>query len=317
MQSIFLFDPILQLRNNPLKNYFKIIFQYILYKMQPNYPTILNDDINNQIISLLDPVTDLTILACVDRYYYNLVNQYELYAAFKDFVCKVGKLQCQRELNFINACAHNYLIVAQYYYEICALEYINIYNHFYRAHEPALIKACENGHVNMAKWLFHKSIQCSTPININANTCHALIMACKNNHKETVEWLLLNIEKGYLRFCRKPLFVAFSNVCANGNIPIAELLLQKFNENTTNKRLSDGNYNHFLTLACKKGHLAMVKWLFQKSISMELPIGDNTNQTIFSCAYMNGHSILVQQLLQVSIEANIDIHTDDDRPSKT
>ena len=49
--------------------------------------------------------------------------------------------------------------------------------------------SCENGHINIAQWLYEISIQDNQPIDIHANDEDAFCLSCENGHINIAQWL--------------------------------------------------------------------------------------------------------------------------------
>lgn len=151
----------------------------------------------------------------------------------------------------------------------------------------ALGYACQNGHIDIVKWLYYVSnihtgfaVACSaghlniaqwiysyrTPID---GKC-AFLEACINGHLDVAKWLrsrgffdkracLLACERGHLHIAqwlyyktyrlKKPFILA----CQNGHINIAQWIYSLHPEYKTNE---------VFLMVCDRGHLEMAKWMY-------------------------------------------------------
>ena len=63
--------------------------------------------------------------------------------------------------------------------------------------EYAFLWSCENGHLEVAKWLVDLGMQKNfTPIDIHADDECAFRYSCKNGHLEVAKWL---VDLGYAK----------------------------------------------------------------------------------------------------------------------
>ena len=105
--------------------------------------------------------------------------------------------------------------------------------------------ACENGHIEIAKFLH------SLGININSYNDVVFVWACRRGHIEMVKWLQtlgvnINSIDDY----------AFRCVCEDGHIEIAKWLYSLgVNINASN--------DYAFRWACLNGHIEIVKWLIE------------------------------------------------------
>ena len=139
------------------------------------------------------------------------------------------------------------------------------------------MNSCENGHLEVAKWLYQIGIDTNSPININVNYEAAFRVSCLNGHLEVAKWLY--------------------QIGIDANNPI-------------NIHAYDGDEDAFMN-SCENGHLEVAKWLYQIGIDTNSPITINVNyEAAFRFSCLNGHLEVAKWLYQIGIDANnpINIH---------
>jgi ankyrin repeat protein len=273
----------------------------------------INRDIDEIIIGLVDSEIDLSNLAQVSWYWFNLVKGNKLYIAFKEFIPKLkSKLKHEGKYKLIDACVHGCLGIAQFYYKIYASLLVFHDNRYFYAYESAFMEACAYNQTRIAEWLFYINKENSTPINININNYYAFKMACNNGQTETVGWLLQKSIEIKSPIDNSIYNNAFYIVCTKGHIAVAKLLLQKNIE--MNLPVTTFTFTNAIAGAHMFDHLDVVEWLLQKSIEMNIFIDSDTINRVFMYSCGNGIIELVKHFLQKKYKPNINIHYMQDSP---
>jgi len=147
-------------------------------------------EIEQEIISHSDLLSDLKQLSQVSKYYFGVVSNNKTYIALKHFYFskliisfQVKKLK-KEEINFILACQYNHLFVAKYLWR----KYNQKLN-IHADHELAFRYACQYGYLETAKWLYNLGKKINSPVDIHAWNEYAFRQSCKNGHLKIAKWL--------------------------------------------------------------------------------------------------------------------------------
>lgn len=184
-------------------------------------------EIENIILSYVDNFDDYHRLILVNKYFYDIVANDRMYVEFRNF----------------------HLAQKKFYI------YANITMTFnYRYRQDNFLKACRNGYLQVAKYLFKKY---RNNINIHTDNEYAFRSACENGHIELVKWLLslqnihgkinIHIDDEY----------AFRLACENGHIELVKFLYSV--DNTINVCACE---EYAFRYSCIKGHLEVAKWIY-------------------------------------------------------
>ena len=160
--------------------------------------------------------------------------------------------------------------------------------------------ACENGHLNIVKYLIEKQ-------NVNKEAKDRdgwtpLYCACENGHLNVVQYLIekQNVNKEAKDDKdRTPLHYA----CANDQLDVVSYLIEKQH---VNKEATDEDDYTPLHYACENGHLNIVKYLIeQQHVNKEAKDEDGRTPLHLACR-QNDHLNVVKYLIEkqnVNIEA--------------
>jgi len=152
--------------------------------------------------------------------------------------------------------------------------------------------ACENGHLEVAKWLLQLGNEMSSPIDIHGHDEHAFRWACANGHLEVAKWLWLlgNEISSPIDIHAHDEYV-FRCACKEGHLEIAKWLLLLGNEMSSPIDIHARDEYGF-ECACMNGHLEVAKWLWQLGNEISSPIDIHAdNEYAFEYACMNGHLV--------------------------
>lgn len=220
-------------------------------------------EIVRKISEYLDFESDLLKLMFLNKYFYKSIKDHELFDVFKKFMTTMKKRGISRDkityiyyygclegeyINFLDACRYGYLLIAEYYYNKYP---INIH----AGGDIAFRTACKCGQIDIAKWLYQKSKEKSSPTKINAN--YVFELACTNGHTETAVWLY--------------------QLSIDISLPID---------------IHANNDEGFIA-TCKNGHTKTVVWLFEISNKISLPFHIDTLNKASRKARNNGHADIV------------------------
>lgn len=168
-------------------------------------------------------------------------------------------------------------------------------------------KACEHGHINIARliYLSHK-------VDITLNHDYAFRLACKNGHLETIQFLQdinrRNSEKININTFDE---FAFRCACIGGHIEIVRLIYQwaKLEGKSINITI---HHDQAFRWSCARGHLEVVKQLYEWEPSIiEHSFNLLLNENAFQLACEYGHLEVANQLL--IWKPDINIHSDDEK----
>lgn len=136
------------------------------------------------------------------------------------------------------------------------LDIINININIVSDNDKPFRYACENGHINIAKWLYNITLK--KKVNIHANNEYAFVIACINNHKELVEWLYDTTKRDLcdinINFIHD---IILYRCCERGHLGILKWLHKK-------RMLNIQLYlEKPFIISCMKNHYLLTKWLYQ------------------------------------------------------
>jgi hypothetical protein len=126
--------------------------------------------------------------------------------------------------------------------------------------EISIAKACENGHLAIAKWLCEA---CRTPLcGIEKGTLlSALMEACANRHTDTVFWMHKTV--GATGFSHEFMVLLLAEACACDHPEIRDWICES-NTSIVDMVKTHIGTTHFLEKASITGHLHAIEWWDQK-----------------------------------------------------
>ena len=152
--------------------------------------------------------------------------------------------------------------------------------------DEALSLACENGHLNVVKYLVENGA------NIHVGIERPLRSACREGHLKVVKYLVehgANIRETNDEYA---LVVA----AEEGHLAVVQYLVEQGAH-------IQGQYNEALRSACRYGHLAVVQYLVEQGADIQ--VNDDEEDPLVSAA-AGGHLAIIQYLK----EQGADIHMD-------
>ena len=123
--------------------------------------------------------------------------------------------------------------------------------------------ACQNGHLEIAKWLWNVCSEQEQSAMLHAKDDGAFRLVCQNGHLEIAKWLW-NVcpEQEQSAMLHAKDDFAFRVVCQNGYLEIAKWVWNVCPEQEQTAMLHVNNYRGAFLLACQNGHLEIAKWLW-------------------------------------------------------
>lgn len=159
----------------------------------------------------------------------------------------------------------------------------------------ALYMACNNGHLEMMKWIFSK-IKASYFFDgrekVLENRENEIFQrSCFKGHLEIAKWVKTNSTK----FCRYGIKRSFEEACSGGHLEIAKWLKEEFPDNITSSSVKDYD-DDSLSYACRSGNLELVKWL-KNSFNLTTEDARKRCNVALLNASEDGHTEVVKFLL--------------------
>jgi hypothetical protein len=222
------------------------------------------------VFSNLDPIVDFKALALVNHYYYQIINQNELYTELKKFCYNrqaevnwlyghhwvfIGKIHTE----FLRACYFNKLWIAKYIYSTHNVD-LHIQN------DIIFQLCCYSRHLEVVQWLF----ELDHKIDIHMNNERPFRWACGKGHLEVARWLFEVDHKIDIHAEDES---AFGEACKNGHLEVAKWLFE-----LDHKIDIHVCYEWPFRWACANGHLEVARWLFE--VDHKIDIHAN-NEKIF------------------------------------
>lgn len=228
-----------------------------------------------------------------------LANLYQNeFLQFLDFCMPEQQHNAVAIINHILSLGDNYVYVPS---NDCIMKYYmsSLFN------DKKIIHACQNGHINAARWLLFTV----TP-DLHMQNEILFRQACSNGHIEMAKWMIsLEPSHGKININGWNNII-FEDVCGEGHTDIAKWLLTL---EPTHGRIDihSGDGEEAFNDACMGGHVETVKWL----LSLEETRGQIDIHTCYDFAFrrscQNGHVEIVKLLLSLEpTHGPINIHDD-------
>ena len=144
---------------------------------------------------------------------------------------------------------------------------------------------CENGDINVAKWLYYQG-----KVDIHAQYEYAFRLCCQNGHLTVAKWLY-SLGGVNIHTMNDD---AFTRTCINGHLPLAQWLYSLGGVNI----YADNGYA--FRLSCGNGHLTVVKWLHGLRTIHPLDVND-CDVSAFTLSCFNGQLDVAQWLYSLGI----------------
>ena len=163
--------------------------------------SIIINDLDKLLIDFCDLESDFFSFMCINKHYYKLISNNELFMQWKKCYSKVITtkylvvLDSSKNALFIKSCKHGLLLFSKYLVSKYAIDI------HYNSEYP-LQYSCKKGHINVAKWLIELcSKPGSTLIDIHADADLAFEWSRIGGHLDVAKWLIdLSKTPGYTPF---------------------------------------------------------------------------------------------------------------------
>lgn len=277
------------LDTNPYDCFFRCIcFGYIntckwIWNIQmPHRKIQLND--NKQLIDDERYYQDAFNICCTEGNLETVLWCYELYV-IKFNNKKILDIHKRSEYTFRIACVRGKIEIAKWLYEICLKEGYSIDIH--ASDDYAFLVSCQNGRLEVAQWLWQLSNELGKLFDIHRDFEYCFRWSCENGHLEVAQWIYqLGIQlTSPVNIHIWNLFVA---TCKNGHLLVAKWLyylgleinrpFKINNELFETVRYQDNqeyiqfNNNRNQQTFYRNGQLSVMKWLYQLSQELKIPI---------------------------------------------
>lgn len=210
-------------------------------------------EIEYQILFIL-PIPEFIKLLFVNKYYYHIVTDSEIYRYLKKFIIK----KCNGKS------LKNMYRIALDMKETMVIEYL------YEKHEiyditTIFIDASLNGNLKIARWALNRMIDNNTHFDfrdIDENywkLIYAFIGACRNNCIDIAMWLYNIFSQDIYDDCVMYIEDIFCFVCGRGFFEMARWIYEEFKNKIDIQAMNSLAFVN----ACRNGHLEIAKWLFK------------------------------------------------------
>ena len=264
--------------------------------------SIILNELDPLLIGLCDLESDYSNLMRTNKHYQDLISRNNLFMEWKIYRSKHKYEFKEKEKSLIYACSLGLLLFSKYLVKKYVID-------IHYSKEKAFVMSCENGHINMAMWLFDLSNQPGyTLIDIHDEYEYAFRVSCGKGHLNIAKWLIelsrqssklidihvideyafryscetshLNVAQWLIDLSREPGFslidihacndAAFNWSCLKGRVNVAEWLIDLSKQpGFTLIDIHARNENAFV-LSCREGHINMAQWLFDLSRGVEI-----------------------------------------------
>lgn len=221
------------------------------------------------------------------------INKMKLWLKLNNYSYKKDKFKI-----FAEACKYGDIHMINAIIE-CSKNKIDIH----KQHEEPFVKACQNGHIELAKWLIEYAMFIDSPINIHSKKEASFRESCKNGHIEVAKWLT-ELDKIDIHYDYED---AFTNLCINGDLPSVKWLVEYANSIESPIEYIDSLLFQRISSV---GNLEIAKWLINYSESIGSYIDIHyEHDYAFKKSYKNNHREFTLWLLEYSVmeESIIDI----------
>lgn len=193
---------------NPKNN--KFWGDYFREWFRLDYNEVGNDPFG-AILNIIQNVEDdkSYVMEYGDKYVNYVLDSLYIYQDYFETSCEFGRLDWAKyyykrskidlnsrdDASFVLACENGHLDVAQWLYDL-GLE-SNSKIDIHSRYERAFRDTCRNGHLDVAQWLYDLGFKDSNEkIDIHHCDDYAFRFACQNKHLDVVKWLI-SLEPGY------------------------------------------------------------------------------------------------------------------------
>lgn len=212
-------------------------------------------DIDHKLLTYCDLIDDYPKLAALNKYYYTLIKQNEMYISLLDVYEHVTEYTDNVNTKLVQLINNS----ARFNTQLCRylLDKYNYTEHI----SDVFITSCKNGDVTGAKFIVDLGLQDKYPSVDNYDCDVAFRFACEHNYLPIAKWLF-ELGNEFIEYaidvheCDED---AFRWACYNGNLEVAKWL--------TEIAFMDIHFkdDQLFIDVCRNGHFEVAKWLIELS----------------------------------------------------